>query len=105
MRSVSVLPTARACLDEALRTRRPLRVSSHGRRRLLCPHALGWRAGRAMVLGHQTRGETSAGALDPDPTKRWRLLHVDEIDAADPASSRASADNRNPRARSLSSTS
>lgn len=33
-----------------------------------------------MVLGYQTCGKTSTGALDPDPTKRWRVLYVDEID-------------------------
>jgi hypothetical protein len=98
MTSVSVLSTAWACLDEALRTRRPVWVSYHGRRRLLCPHALGWRAARAMVLAYQTGGETSTGALDPNPTKRWRLLYVDEIDqvvAADPLSTWGSANNYN----------
>jgi hypothetical protein len=51
-----------------------------------------------MVLGYQTGGDTSTGALDSDPTKRWRLLYVDEIDevaAADHASSWDSAVNYN----------
>jgi hypothetical protein len=96
--STSALATAWARLDEALRARRPVIVSYHGRRRLLCPHALGWRAGRAMVLGYQTGGETSTGSLDPDPRKRLRLLFVDEIDAvtgARAADARGSADNYN----------
>lgn len=98
MTPISVLPTVWATLDNALSTRRPVWVSYHGRWRLLCPHALGWRAGRAMVLGYQTGGQTSTGTLNPDPNKRWRLLYVDEIDevaAADPASSWGSANNYN----------
>jgi len=79
--TVPALPTAWTRLDEALRARRPVLVTYHGRQRLLCPHALGWRAGRAMVLGYQTGGQTSTGKLDPDPNKRWRQLFVDEIDA------------------------
>jgi hypothetical protein len=96
--SVSVLPTGWASLAEALCTRRPVWVTYHGRSRLLCPHALGWKAGRAMVLGYQTGGETSTGVLDRDPAKRWRLLYVDEIDeiaASDPTSSWGTACNYN----------
>ncbi len=51
-----------------------------------------------MVLGYQSGGETSSGALDPDPPKRWRLLFVDEVDevvGADAAFRWATADNYN----------
>lgn len=98
MTTVSVLPTAWSLLDQALRARRPVWVRYHGRRRLLCPHALGWRAGRAMLLGYQSGGETSTGALDPEPTRRWRLLYLDqitEVAAADPSSTWRSAHNYN----------
>ena len=98
MTTVTVLPTVWAALDEALRTRRPVWVTYHRRRRLICPHALGWKAGRAMVLGYQTGGETSTGTLDPDPCKRWRLMFVAEIDdlaATDEASRWGTADNYN----------
>ena len=98
MNNVTVLPVAWVHLDAAMRSRRPLFVSYHGRKRLICPHALGWLAGRAMVLGYQTGGETSTGSLDPDPRKRWRVLYLDEIDEvvpAEPASRWGSADNYN----------
>ncbi len=98
MSDVIVLPVAFTRLDAAMRARRPVLVSYHGRRRLICPHALGWRAGRAMVLGYQTGGETSSGSLDPDPRKRWRVLYLDEIDEvvpADTASCWRTADNYN----------
>lgn len=51
-----------------------------------------------MVLGYQTGGETSTGALAADPQKRWRCMYVDEIDqlvAADSASGWRTADNYN----------
>lgn len=51
-----------------------------------------------MVLGYQTGGETSSGALDPDPRKRWRVLFVDEIDdwaTAEAANGWGTADNYN----------
>ena len=85
-------------LEAALEDRRPVEVSYHGRLRLICPHALGWHNGRAMVLGYQTGGQTSTGQLPTDPRKRWRCLYVDEVDqvvAVAPASPWQSADNYN----------
>jgi hypothetical protein len=97
--TIPVLPTAWARLDEALRARRPVLVSYHGLRRLVCPQALGWRAGRAMTLVCQTGGDTSTGRLNPDPTKRWRLLFVDQIDEVTdaPDAQWGTAHNYNPR--------
>ncbi len=53
---------------------------------------------QAMLLGYQTGGQTSTGALPSDPRKRWRCFFVDEVDhvAADPAADWATADNYNP---------
>jgi hypothetical protein len=98
MTTVAVPPAAWASLEAALRQRRPVRVSYHGRQRLLCPHALGWKNNRPMLLAYQSGGETSTGALPADPRTRWRCLFVDEVDhviAADPASPWRSADNYN----------
>lgn len=96
---VSTLPSPWATLEAALRARRPTWVTYHRRRRLICPHALGWKTGRPMVLGYQTGGETTTGTLDPDPSKRWRCMYVDEIDhvaAANPPSPWTTGDNYNP---------
>ena len=52
-----------------------------------------------MVLGYQTGGHTTTGSLNPDPTRRWRCLYVDEIDdvtPADHAGQWVTADNYNP---------
>ena len=98
MTTMAALPTTWACLEAALRQRRPVRLSYHGKQRVICPHALGWNHGRAMVLGYQTGGQTTTGALAADPRKRWRCLFVEEIDQvvdADKTSSWGTADNYN----------
>jgi hypothetical protein len=91
------LPAAWAALEQALRQRRAVRVSYHDRERLICPHALGWKNHRPLVLGYQVGGQTSTGALPADPRKRWRCLFVDQIDRvdADPTTSWQTADNYN----------
>jgi hypothetical protein len=57
-----------------------VQVFYHGRRRLVCPHALGWKNHRPLLLGFQVGGQTSTGILPADPCKRWRCMFVDEID-------------------------
>lgn len=98
MTETSTLPSAWALLHAALQARRPVEVSYHGRRRIICPHALGWHKERSMVLGYQTGGETSTGGLPADPHKRWRCMYVDEITeviAAQPPSRWGTAHNYN----------
>jgi len=98
--TITTTPTPWTALNIALRARRPVLVNYHGHQRLLCPHALGWKAGRPMMLGYQTGGHTTTGSLDPDPTRRWRCLYIDEINdviPADHASRWVTADNYNPR--------
>jgi hypothetical protein len=96
--SAGAPPLAWDVLEGALRQRRPVHVSYHGRRRLLCPHALGWKDGRPMLLGYQTGGQTSTGALPADPRQRWRCLFVDEVEhvLVDMNAPWDTADNYNP---------
>lgn len=75
-------PPAWATLAQALCERRPVRARYHGHERLLCPHVLGWRAGRPKVLSYQAAGGTSGGALPVTPQQRWRSMFVDEIEDA-----------------------
>lgn len=99
MTTTPALPIAWAPLEAALRQRRPVRLSYHGKQRLVCPHALGWKNARAMLLAYQTGGETTSGTLPADPRKRWRCLFIDEVDsvaAADKTSAWGTADNYNP---------
>jgi hypothetical protein len=99
MTTMTALPIAWAPLEAALRARCPVQVSYHGRVRLICPHALGWKAGRPLLLGYQTGGQTSTGTLPADPRQRWRCMFVDEVDdvlTAGPAGLWGTADNYNP---------
>jgi hypothetical protein len=98
MTTTAVMPPAWAPLEAALRGRHPVQVYYHGRQRLICPHALGWKDGRALLLGYQVGGQTSTGALPADPRHRWRCLFVDEVDqvsTAQPDSPWGTADNYN----------
>ena len=67
-------------LAHALDTRRSVAATYHNHRRVLCPHALGYSAGRAKLLAYQTSGPTSTGALPADPHQRWRSLFLDDIE-------------------------
>jgi hypothetical protein len=52
-----------------------------------------------MVLGYQTGGSHHTGSFNPDPTRRWRCLDIDEIDdvtVTDHASQWVTANNYNP---------
>ena len=95
--TITSLPAAWGPLEAALRQRRPVRVSYHGHQRLICPHALGWKNGKAMLLGYQTGGHTSTGTLPAAATNRWRNFFVDDIDAvtAEHASTWQTAPNYN----------
>ena len=73
-------PPAWAVLEQGLLQRRPVAASYHDQPRLLCPHALGWKNGRAKVLAYQADGTTSTGGLPADPAQRWRSMFIDEID-------------------------
>lgn len=69
-------------LHAALEGRRPLLVTYSDRRRLLCPHALGWKAHRALLLAYQTSGTTSDTL---EAHHGWRCLYIDRIEDISPA--------------------
>jgi hypothetical protein len=73
------IPTAWNVLHASLAERRPVRARYHGRLRVLCPHAIGWKNGRAKVLVFQT---AVIHAASSDPVG-WRSMFVDEIEDAD----------------------
>ena len=75
-------PPAWAVLALALGEQRPVRARYHGADRLLCPHTLGWKDGRAKLLAYQADGSTSHGQLPAEPQQRWRSMFVDEIEDA-----------------------
>jgi hypothetical protein len=60
-------PPAWAVLEQALRHKHPVHMRYRGNERLVCPHALGWKNGRAKALVYQTGGTTGEGELPADP--------------------------------------
>lgn len=76
---VATTPPAWAALEQALRQRRPVEIAYHGRCRTVCPHALGWKNGRAMLLAYQSAEQITTEAQLTDPRRRWRNFFVDEI--------------------------
>lgn len=76
-------PDAWGVLAAGLAQRRPVRARYHGSERVLCPHVLGWRNSRPLVLSYQSGGTTSEGTLPSDHRQRWRLMFVDEFTEAD----------------------
>lgn len=64
-------------LARSLSEQRPVRARYHGSERLLCPHLLGWKNGRATMLAYQAAGTTSTGL---PPAARWRTMFLDEIE-------------------------
>ncbi len=98
MTTTTSRPPAWGTLEAALRQQRPVQVTYHGHRRTVCPHALGWKDNKAMLLAYQTGGHTTSGTLPADPRRRWRNLFVDDIDhacLADPATTWQTAENYN----------
>jgi phosphoketolase len=81
MTTTASLPAAWAALETALRQQRPVNITYHGYQRLICPHALGWKNGKAMLLGYQTGGHTTTATLPAAANNRWRNFFVDDIDA------------------------
>jgi hypothetical protein len=78
--SVTALPTFTDAVVAALVERRAVAVVYHGRRRVVCPHAIGCKGGRVVLLAYQIGGQTSTGSLPEDPARRWRRFFVDEIE-------------------------
>jgi len=98
MTTTGARPPAWDALEAALRQQRPVRLTYHGRQRTVCPHALGWKNDKAMLLAYQSAAQAHAGALPPGPRQGWRNLFVDDIcdvTLAGPAAAWETADNYN----------
>jgi hypothetical protein len=77
--AITDINTTWAVLHAALTQRRAVRARYHDHLRILCPHALGWKNGRAKALVYQT------AIIEPPPTHDphgWRSLFIDDIHEA-----------------------
>jgi hypothetical protein len=78
---VRVLEQTHAQIRSAIVRRRPIAALYRGRKRLLCPHLLGWnRQRRLQVLCYQYGGDSETGLQPADPSGNWRCLAVENLD-------------------------
>jgi hypothetical protein len=78
--SVQALEQAHTYVRAAITQRRPIAALYRGRRRLLCPHLLGWnRQRRLLVLCYQYGDESESGLQPAGAPDNWRCLAVEHL--------------------------
>jgi hypothetical protein len=71
---------AHAQVRSAIVHRRPIAALYGGRRRLLCPHLLGWNQRRRFqVLCYQYGGDSVSGLKPAGASDNWRCLAVENL--------------------------
>src|SRR5580704_136602 len=74
------LEHAHAQLRDAIIHRRPVTALYQGRRRLLCPHLLGWNKQRRLqALCYQYGGDSESGLQPVGASDNWRCLAVENL--------------------------
>lgn len=64
----------------AIMHRRPIAALYRERRRLLCPHILGWNKHRRLqVLCYQYGGDSESGLMPAGASDNWRCLAVENL--------------------------
>ena len=83
LRSMSVAATLQqthARVRSAIMHRRPIAAYYRERRRLLCPHLLGWNKHRRLqVLCYQFGGDSESGLNSAKASDNWRCLAVENL--------------------------
>ena len=78
--AVPVLKPTHDKIRVAIAHRRPIAALYRGRKRLLCPHLLGWdRQRRLQVLCYQYGGDSDTGLQPAAPSENWRCLAVENL--------------------------
>jgi hypothetical protein len=78
--SVRTLEQAHAQVRSAIVHRRPIAALYRGRRRLLCPHLLGWNKHRRLqVLCYQYGGDSESGLQPAGASDNWRCLAIEKL--------------------------
>ena len=77
---VRPLEQTQAQVRVAIVHRRPIAALYRGRRRLLCPHRLGWNKHRRLqVLCYQYGGDSESGLKPAGASDNWRCLAVENL--------------------------
>jgi len=78
--SVQALEPAHTQIRAAIIHRRPIAALYQERRRLLCPHLLGWsKHRRLLVLCYQYQGDSESGLKPAGAPDNWRCLAVEHL--------------------------
>ena len=78
--SVRAPEQAHAQVRSAIVHRRPIAALYGGRRRLLCPHLLGWNKRRRLqVWCYQYGGDSVSGLKPAGASANWRCLTVENL--------------------------
>jgi len=74
------LEPVHAQVRAAIVHRRPIAALYRGRRRLLCPHVLGWNRNRRLqVLCYQYGGDSESGLKPAGASDNWRCLALENL--------------------------
>ena len=74
------LEQVHARVRAAIVHRRPIAALYRGRKRLLCPHLLGWnRRRRLQVLCYQYGGDSESGLQPAGSSDNWRCLALENL--------------------------
>jgi len=77
---LGALEQAHTQVRAAIIHRCPIAALYRGRRRLLCPHLLGWiRHRRLQVLCYQYGGDSESGLKPAGASDNWRCLAVENL--------------------------
>jgi hypothetical protein len=66
-------------IKRAIKEKSAVSLNYKGYYRETCPHALGVKRNRHIVLVYQFGGESSSGVIQPKSKDNWRALVLDEI--------------------------
>jgi hypothetical protein len=78
--SIQALQQTHTYVRAAITHRQPIAALYRGRRRLLCPHLLGWnKHRRLLVLCYQYGGESESGLQPAGAPDNWRCLAIEHL--------------------------
>ncbi len=70
-------------ISVAIQEQIPIIATYNGQRRVLCPHALGTKRGRAQALFYQIAGGSNSGLDVPGSFGNWRCMALDKLTDVD----------------------
>jgi len=73
------MPTVFDMIREAIEKKRIVIATYHRHRRMMCPHVLGTKNGRAQALFYQFGGTSSSQLGPPGSSENWRCIPINGL--------------------------